>query len=42
MKNPFIYGEEVSGEALCDRRNEIKELLRDIENVWSQGLVFRC
>lgn len=32
MKNPFIYGEEVSGKAFCDRRDEIKELLRDIEN----------
>ena len=32
MKNPFIYGEEVSGAAFCDRKEEIKELLRDIEN----------
>ena len=36
-KNPFIYGEEVSGEYFCDREEEIKELLRDIEN--SQNVI---
>jgi len=37
MKNPFIYGEEVSGEYFCDRKEEIKELLRDIMN--SQNVI---
>ena len=32
MQNPFVYGEEVSGENFCDRSSEIRELLRDIEN----------
>ena len=32
MKNPFIYGMEVSGDAFCDRKDEIKEIARDIEN----------
>ncbi len=32
MKNPFVYGKEVSGENFCNRKNEIKELSRDIEN----------
>ena len=37
MKNPFVYGKEVSKENFCDRGNEIKELKRDIEN--SQGVL---
>jgi len=37
IKNPFIYGEEVSGEYFCDREEEIRELLRDIEN--SQNVI---
>ncbi|MEW6606242.1 MAG: ATP-binding protein [bacterium] len=32
MKNPFIYGEEVSGNAFCNRKDEIAELVKDIEN----------
>jgi len=32
MKNPFVYGMEVSGDAFCDRKDEIKEITRDIEN----------
>lgn len=32
MRNPFVYGEEVSGKNFCNRDREIKELLRDIEN----------
>lgn len=32
MKNPFIYGMEVSGDAFCNRKDEIKEISRDIEN----------
>jgi len=36
-KNPFIYGEEVSGEYFCDREEEIRQLLRDIEN--SQNVI---
>jgi len=29
--NPFVYGGIVSGDAFCDRENEIKELLKDIQ-----------
>ncbi len=32
MKNPFVYGKEVSKENFCNRSSEIKELIRDIEN----------
>ena len=32
MKNPFVYGEEVTGEAFWNRANEIKELTQDIKN----------
>ncbi len=32
MKNPFVYGEEVTGEAFWNRVNEIKELTQDIKN----------
>jgi hypothetical protein len=32
MRNPFVYGEEAADEAFCNRRGEIKELLRDIGN----------
>lgn len=32
MKNPFVYGEEVSGDAFCNREDEITELVKDIEN----------
>ncbi|MEA2081432.1 MAG: hypothetical protein U9O97_01640 [Elusimicrobiota bacterium] len=32
QKNPFIYGEEVKGKYFCNRKSEIKELLRDIKN----------
>lgn len=31
MDNPFIYGEEVSGEAFTDREEEARELLRDLK-----------
>lgn len=30
--NPFVFGEEVSGENFCDREDEIKEILNDINN----------
>ena len=32
MKNPFVYGETVSGEHFCNRTKEIKELVADIKN----------
>ena len=32
MKNPFIYGETVSGDNFCDRVPEMKELVSDIKN----------
>jgi len=32
MKNPFVYGETVSGENFCNRTQEIKELVADIKN----------
>ncbi|OGX12794.1 MAG: hypothetical protein A2351_07330 [Omnitrophica bacterium RIFOXYB12_FULL_50_7] len=32
MKNPFVYGEEVTGEAFWNRSQEVKELARDIQN----------
>jgi len=32
MKNPFVYGETVSGENFCNRTREIKELVSDIIN----------
>ena len=32
MRNPFVYGMEVSGDDFCNRKNEIQELTRDIEN----------
>ena len=32
MKNPFVYGETVSGENFCNRTREIKELVADIKN----------
>lgn len=31
MKNPFVYGGEVSGNAFCNREREIQELIRDIQ-----------
>ena len=37
MKNPFVYGEEVSGDSFCNREEEIKEILRDIKN--SQNVI---
>lgn len=32
IKNPFVYGEEVAGEAFWNRTEEIKELVRDIRS----------
>lgn len=32
MQNPFIYGQEVSGEIFCNRTKEIKEILSDIKS----------
>lgn len=32
MKNPFVYGEEVAGNAFWNRTKEIQELIRDIHN----------
>jgi AAA+ ATPase superfamily predicted ATPase len=37
MNNPFVYGKEVSGDSFCNRKAEIKELCRDIEN--SQNVI---
>ena len=37
MRNPFVYGKEVSGDNFCNRKSEIKELSRDIEN--SQNVI---
>ncbi|MBA3053164.1 MAG: ATP-binding protein, partial [Candidatus Omnitrophica bacterium] len=37
MRNPFVYGKEVSKENFCNRISEIKELLRDISN--SQNVI---
>lgn len=32
MKNPFIYGEAVKGEHFADRRNELREIVRDLKS----------
>lgn len=32
MENPFVYGQEVSGDTFCNRTNEIKELISDIKS----------
>ncbi len=32
MKNPFVYGETVSGDNFCDRSLETKELVTDVKN----------
>ena len=32
MRNPFVYGETVTGENFCNRVQEINELVNDIEN----------
>ena len=32
MKNPFVYGEAVSGENFTDREKEIRELIRDLSS----------
>jgi len=32
VKNPFVYGETVSGVHFCNRNKEIKELVADIIN----------
>ena len=32
MKNPFVYGKEVSGDNFCNRKKEKNELYRDIIN----------
>jgi hypothetical protein len=32
MRNPFVYGEEATDEAFCNRQSEIAELIRDIDN----------
>jgi hypothetical protein len=32
MKNPFVYGEAVTGEYFCDRYDELKKLKLDIES----------
>lgn len=37
IDNPFIFGEKVGNETFCNRKAEIKELLRDIED--SQNLI---
>ncbi len=37
MKNPFVYGKEVSGSNFCNRKDEIRELYRDALN--SQNVI---
>ena len=37
MKNPFVYGKVVDGRNFCNRKREISELCRDIEN--SQNVI---
>ena len=40
MKNPFVYGETVSGEHFCGRVLEIDELVADVRNgapEWGSG-----
>jgi len=32
MKNPFVFGKEVSGDNFCNRKKEIEELVRDAES----------
>jgi len=32
LKNPFVYGETVSGDNFCDRSLETKELVTDVKN----------
>ena len=32
IKNPFVYGDKVSGNAFWDRENETEELLGDIRS----------
>ena len=32
MENPFICGEAVKGEHLTDRRNELREIVRDLKS----------
>ncbi len=32
MKNPFVYGETVTGDNFCNRKQEISELVNDIKN----------
>jgi len=32
MKNPFQYGDVVGGDAFCNRRKEVGDLLRAMEN----------
>jgi len=32
MKNPFQYGGVVSGDAFCNRKQEVEDLLRAMEN----------
>jgi len=32
MKNPFQYGGVVSGDAFCNRKKEVEDLLRAIED----------
>jgi len=32
MKNPFEYGGVVSGKAFCNRKKEVADLLKSMEN----------
>jgi len=32
LRNPFVYGETVSGDNFCDRSVETKELVTDVKN----------
>ncbi len=34
MKNPFQYGGVVSGDAFCNRKQEVEDLLRAMKKSW--------
>jgi hypothetical protein len=40
VRNPFVYGETVSGDNFCDRAREIKELVADIKNAQNVIIFF--
>jgi hypothetical protein len=38
MKNPFQYGGVVRGDAFCNRKKEVEDLLRAMENIRKLGV----